>query len=213
MGDVQPWGIVIWGIAGLVLGAVMRRVSHAPAPPAALEGFTAALFASLMWKVGPAPHLLAYSALAAASVPLAAIDLAENRIPNQLIFPAYPTVLGILSVTAVVEDDSAALVRSILASATLLAAFGLPSLFRPDWIAGGDVKLAGLIGLTTGWASWNAVLTTTVLCWVFALIGWVVPQLTRNAFRRASPTIRTGVPLGPFLISGAFTALLLLSPN
>jgi leader peptidase (prepilin peptidase)/N-methyltransferase len=209
MGDMQPWAIVIWGVTGLAVGIVLRQLSHAPAAPAALECITGALFAILAWRVGPEPHLLAYSALAAVSVPLATIDFAEHRLPNQLILPAYPAVLGLLSLAAVIDHNPSALVRSVTASTVLVATFGLPGIFCPGWMSGGDAKLAGLLGLMTGWASWNVVLTALLLCWVLALLGWVMPVALHNVFRPASPQIQAEVPLGPFLITGAFTALLL----
>lgn len=207
MGDMQAWGIVIWGVVGLIAGTVLRRLSDASAPPAVLEVASAALFACLAWRVGPEPHLLAYSALGAVSVPLAAIDLTESRLPNRLIFPAYPTVLGLLVIAAVIEHQGPALVRALTASVVLLAGYGLPYLVWPTWLSGGDVKLAGLLGMATGWASWNVVLTGIVLCWVFALLGVMVAAMLRATLRSTRSPIRQGVPLGPFMITGAFTAL------
>ncbi|WP_285500689.1 prepilin peptidase [Actinokineospora sp. NBRC 105648] len=147
------------------------------------------------------------------SVPLAANDLAERRLPNRLIFPTYPTLLILFGVAAVVEHQPAAFVRSLVAMLALLVFYGAPYLARTGLISGGDVKLSGLLGLAMGWAGWRVVLTGTFLCWVLALACWVVPAVLLATFRSADRVTSgsSSVPLGPFLIGGALIAVFLNS--
>ncbi|HMA46261.1 MAG TPA: prepilin peptidase, partial [Frankiaceae bacterium] len=67
----------------------------------------------------------------------------------------------------------------------------------------GDVKLAGLLGLTLGWLGWGAVLLGLVAgvgCGGLAALGVL-------ALRRAQR--RTRIPYGPFLLAGALAGALL----
>jgi len=73
---------------------------------------TAVLFGLLGWWVGVRPELLADSALAAVCVPLAVIDLVEQRMPARLLLPAYPSLAVLFGLAAAVEHNAAAMLRS-----------------------------------------------------------------------------------------------------
>jgi leader peptidase (prepilin peptidase)/N-methyltransferase len=75
----------------------------------------------------------------------------------------------------------------------------LPALIAPRGLAGGDVKLAGLIGLTVGFPRVLPALT----------VGIVAGGLTIGLLlltRRVGP--KEYVPYGPFLVLGALVSLL-----
>jgi leader peptidase (prepilin peptidase)/N-methyltransferase len=78
-----------------------------------LASVTACLFELLAWRVGVRPELPAYSALAAVGVPLAAIDVLEQRLPAKLLMPAYPIVAALLALAAIAEHDGTAILRSL----------------------------------------------------------------------------------------------------
>ena len=63
---------------------------------------------------------------------------------------------------------------------------------------GGDVNLAGLVGLAVGWPGVILALTVTVLAGGVYSLGYIVVQVLR---RRYVPY--SALPYGPFLVLGA----------
>jgi hypothetical protein len=120
---VNPWWMVpLWGVLGALVGAALARLTqaslafpsedHPLITAATVSSATAVLFGLLAWRVGVRPELLADSALAAVCVPLAVIDLVENRIPARLLLPAYPSLAVLFGFAAAVEHNAAAMLRS-----------------------------------------------------------------------------------------------------
>lgn len=206
-------GIAGWGLAGLLVGFGMRTlvqrvvtpptVTHRVAPPAALELATAILFSVLAWRIGAEPDLFAYTWLAAIGVPLAAIDWHTRQLPTRLIWPGGLVLVALFAVSAAAGGDAYPLVRSIAGMFALVAFYGAIYLVRPGEMGGGDLRLGGLLGLALGWISWTSVLTGTLFGWFAAAIAVTV----RRAVPRADA--QRDLPLGPFLVAGAFVAVLI----
>lgn len=203
---------LVWAAVGAASGAVLgpraqqlandAGAQRPLAPPLVLEAVTAALFTALAWHIGVRAELLADSWIAAIGVPLAATDIAVQRLPNRLVLPSYPTMIALLGLAAILDHIPASLLRALAGMMILLGLYALPYHLLPDAIAGGDVKLAGILGLGLGWASWNALLTGTFL-------GWALAAISRLALRATHTVNRdTLIPLGAFLITGALAALL-----
>ncbi|MGH8877502.1 MAG: prepilin peptidase [Stackebrandtia sp.] len=186
-------------VRGIVGAATGRRPSHA----ATAIGTTAAAMV-----VAVAPHSpfagpsdpvfeLVALPLAVLGVALVHIDLAIRRLPDVLVLTAYPVLGAALIVGATVAGRPDALLRGGLAAAGCLAVYG--AVAATGSLGGGDAKLAGLLGLALGWLSWTAVMTATVLAFVFAAPFAVAALGTRG--RRAT------IPFGPPMLLGALTAL------
>jgi leader peptidase (prepilin peptidase)/N-methyltransferase len=200
------WALLGAGLAA-ALGPAAHRWAHTAEPTIQIRiasaAVTGALFAGLISRLGPRPELLAFSWLAVVGAQLATTDLSALRLPNRLILPSYPAMTALLGVAAGVEHNAGPLLRALAGMLVLLAAFGgLYLLVSGGQIAAGDLKLSGLLGLALGWYGWTALLTGTLLGWLFAAIG----HLVRRAVGLGSRD--TPVPLGAFLIAGTFTALL-----
>jgi leader peptidase (prepilin peptidase)/N-methyltransferase len=172
------------------------------AAPAVLELVTAAVLALLCWRFAGELSMLAFCFLGALGVVLGAVDLAVHRLPDRLTLPAYPVIVVLLGAAALIGHDGGALVRALLASVALTASYLLLALLRPGQLGGGDVKLAGLIGLGLGWLGWPAVIAGGVLA--FALTA--VVSLALLAARRIS--LRDSIAFGPFMLGGALLAIL-----
>lgn len=210
---MNPWWVVsLWGVLGALVGAALSRVTHTSltvprrdhplAMAVTVSLATAVLFGLLAWRVGLRPELLAHSALAAVCVPLAVIDLIENRMPARLLVPAYPGLAVLYGLAAVVEHNGAAMLRSCAGMVILFTFFLLIALTAHGALGAADVRLAGLLGLALAWQGWDAFLGGAVLGLCYgALTGAMM-----IALRRASR--HTLIPLGPALIAGALTALL-----
>ena len=171
-------------------------------PPAVLELVTAAVLALLCARFAGQPAVLAFGLLGALGVALSTIDIEVYRLPDRLTLPAYLATLALLSLAAVLGHDAGALLRALAASVALAATYLLLALLRPGQLGGGDVKLAGLIGLALGWLGWSAVLYGAALGFVLS----AVVSLVLLAARRIS--LRSAICFGPFMLGGALLAIL-----
>lgn len=206
------WVTPLWAALGALIGTALCRPARAllPAPrqahpliaAVALASMTACLFGLLAWRVNVRPELLAYSALAAVGVPLAAIDILEQRLPGKLLMPAYPIVAALLALAAIAEHNGTAILRSLAGMIFLSIFYLIITLAAPGALGAADVRLAGLLGLTLGWPGWTTVLSGTMLGLLYGSLTGAAMIVLRRATRH------TLIPFGPALIAGALTALL-----
>jgi leader peptidase (prepilin peptidase)/N-methyltransferase len=168
----------------------------------ALELVTAVVLGLLFGRFGGRPDMLAFCFLGALGVALAAIDLSVQRLPDRLVLPAYPVMIGLLAFAALTGHTSGALGRSLLGGLVLGGSYLVLALLRPGGIGGGDVKLAGLAGLALGWLGWPTLIAGAALG--FFLSGAV--SLILIAARRL--TLQSMISFGPFMLGGALLAAL-----
>lgn len=176
------------------------RPADAPVDPR-VAGVCGFAFAAVAVHAGLSPVLPAFLYLAWVGVVLALIDLRCHRLPDALTLPSYPIALALLGVAAVVGSDEHALLRAVAGMAVLGGFYRLLAVF-PAGMGGGDVKLAGVLGLYLGWAGWPHLVLGTFAA--FTLASAVALGLV--ATRRA--TLRTHLPFGPFMLVGALIGLL-----
>jgi leader peptidase (prepilin peptidase) / N-methyltransferase len=170
--------------------------------PGVLELVTAAVLALLLGRFGDSPQAVPFIFLGALGVVLAAIDISVQRLPDRLVLPAFPLLISLLALAALVEHDGAGLVRALLGSLALGGGFLVLALLRPGQLGGGDVKLAALAGLALGWLGWPSVTATAVLGFLLS----AAMSLALLAARRVS--LSGAVCFGPFLLGGALMAIL-----
>lgn len=209
---MTAWWIAAYVGLGGVLGTLVNLVTHrllsSPRNSWLLSCWvaavvTGALFAELAWRVSARLELLPYGLLAAVCVPLASLDWTEHRLPNVLVMPLYPALLVLFGMIAAGRLDGTSFVRAVLGLATLGVFHLLLALMPGGGMGGGDVKLAGVLGIAAGWSSWATVVGTVVVAFVAAAIGTSIRRACQP--RRA----REVVAFGPWLIAGFFTALAL----
>ena len=175
-----------------------------------VEGVTGVLFALVAWLVGttstaPFPEtfavLVAFLYFAAISVVLTLIDLDTHRLPNAIVLPSY-VVAGILFVlVAVLAAEWGPLFGAAIGMAVLYAFYFVIRLIRPDGMGGGDVKLAGLIGIYLGWLGWGALAVGAFAAFLYGGVFGIALLLARRAGRK------TAIPFGPWMILGAWTGV------
>jgi leader peptidase (prepilin peptidase) / N-methyltransferase len=207
------WAVPFWAALGALIGTTLRRPGRAllPGPRQAhpliaavtLASITACLFGLLAWRVGVRPELLAYSVLAAVGVPLAAIDVLEQRLPAKLLMPAYPIVGALLALAAIAEHNGTAILRSLAGMIFLFVFYLIIALAAPGALGAADIRLAGLLGLALGWPGWTTVIDGALLGLLYGSLTGAIMIVLRRA------TCHTLIPFGPALIAGAFTGLLL----
>ena|SRR5215469_6418775 len=170
--------------------------------PLAIEFTAAAVVALLLAKFGGQPAAAAFVYLGVVGVALIQIDVAVQRLPDRLTLPAYPALIILLAAAAAVDDDWAALLRAILGALALWAGYALLALASGGQVGGGDVKVAGLIGLLLGWLGWRTLITGAFAGFLLAAVTSVVLLAGRRVSRRSR------ISFGPFLLGGALLATL-----
>ena len=135
------------------------------------------------------PGIVLSAYVAAVSVPLVIIDIREHRLPNRLVVPGLVLALvcGVLEVVLTSGLGWMPLLSGVVA----FAVFALLSRF--GGLGMGDVKLAAVLGVASGFLGGEATIGSFALAFVFggfaALVLWL--------FKR-----RGSLAFGPFLLLG-----------
>lgn len=152
-----------------------------------------------MTEVGAAALVMSV-VCAALSLGLSLIDIATHRLPNRLVLALAAAASGSAALTAIDRASIRPLIGAVIAGAALFAFYLLLHAGRGG-VGGGDVKLAGAIGLLTGPHGWEVPLVATGLAFVLGGVFAVVLVAVRRADRR------TRLPFGPFMLVGAWAAV------
>jgi leader peptidase (prepilin peptidase) / N-methyltransferase len=167
-----------------------------------VELSTAAVFVVLAARIGLEPELPAFLYLGAIGVALALIDLDVKRLPNAIVLPSYVVAAVLLGAAAVFGHDWSSYLRAGLGMAALYAFFFALAWVYPAGMGFGDVKLAGVLGAYLGWLGWGEVVTGTFLGFLFGGVVGIALMAVGKAGRKSK------VPFGPFMLAGAFVAIL-----
>lgn len=171
-----------------------------------VEAGCAALFVVMALRFGLDPALPAYLYLAAVGLALALIDVDTRKLPDVLTLPSYPVLALLLGLGALLGSDSGDLVRALLGGVAMYAFYFALCFAYPAGMGFGDVKLAGLLGMATGWVGWGA--------WGVGLFGGFLLGGVFGAalVARGRGGRKTKVPYGPFMLAGALLAVLVGQP-
>lgn len=172
--------------------------------PGVIELSTAVVLALLLGRFAGQWDAGAFAFLGVLGVALAAIDVAVRRLPDRLTLPAYPVLAVLLAAAASATGDLPALGRALLGGLALAVAYYVLALIRPGQLGGGDIKLAGLLGMGLGWLGWPILVLGAAAGFVlFSLVS-----LGLLAARRV--TLHSHIAFGPFMLIGAFLAAIVL---
>lgn len=171
-----------------------------------VESLTALLFACVGWMFAESWALPAYLVFAGVAVALAFIDLDTHKLPNVIVLPTYPVLLVLLVVASALEGDWWALIRAVIAGATLWLFYFVLAVAWPGGMGFGDVKLAGVVGMLLGWLGWGAVVVGGFGAFVLGGIASAVLLAMGRVGRK------DGVPFGPWLVLGGFLGIFFGEP-
>lgn len=218
---VPPWWFVALvtlagGGVGLVLAPRLASGGYRiddeagplPFPTWVVPPVTALAWGVLAWRLGALgdftvlPALLTFATVAVA---LVWIDADMHRLPTGLVRPAIVLVAAQLALSSAVTGDWSALLRAIVCAVVLLVVFLLLALLA-GVLGGafglGDVQLAALLGLTTGYLSAWAPLVTTYAAFLLGGVWALVRIVLRRADRRST------IAFGPWMLLGGYLSLL-----
>ncbi|MET0811885.1 MAG: prepilin peptidase [Microbacterium sp.] len=177
-----------------------------------VEALTGVLFAVVAWwflgagsdgmpAAAASIVTVAYLYLAAVSVVLTLIDLDTHRLPNSIVLPSYIVGAALFTLACLVGADWWSLARAAIGAAALFGFYFVLRLVRPDGMGGGDVKLAGVLGMYLGWLGWGALAVGAFAAFLLGGVFGIVLLLVRRANRR------TAIPFGPWMIAGAWIGI------
>ena len=137
-----------------------------------------------------------------ALVAVSAVDLERQIIPNRLVYPTLAALVVLLVMASAVDDRWHALATAAISGAVAFAAFFAIHLIVPRGMGFGDVRLAGVIGLATGWLGYGQVVVGFIAAFFLGALIGVVAMAVTDAGRK------TRIPFGPFLAAGAVVTVL-----
>lgn len=199
--------------------ALRGRCAACSAPIAArypvVEAATAVVFVGVAWFLfsvrpdafGPgAPAAMiavaaAFLWFAGISIALAVIDLDTNRLPDAIVLPSYLVGGVLFTLACLLGAEWSRLLQAAIGMAALYLFYFLLRVARPGGMGGGDVKLAGVIGMHLGWLGWDVLIVGAFGAFVLGGVYGVALLVLRQAGRR------TAIPFGPWMILGAWVAV------
>ncbi|MFH8569047.1 prepilin peptidase [Streptomyces sp. NPDC017993] len=164
---------------------------------------TALVCAALAAATGPRPELAAWLLAAPVAVLLVAVDWRVRRLPDELTLPLAAAVAGALGLVGWLTGETGSWRRALLGGLVLGGFYLLLFVVRPAGMGLGDVKLAVGLGVALGWYGWRTVVTGGAAGILIGALYGAGLLLFRRDGRQAA------MPLGPFMIAGAFCGLLL----
>ena len=167
-----------------------------------IELSTALLFAATTAAAGVTWELPALLYLAALAVVATAIDLQHHRLPDAIVLPSYPAMLALLALALAGSAGLPDYGRALLAAVAMFAAYLVLAMLSAGGLGGGDVKLAGVLGLVLGWYGWWQVLVGAFSAFFLGAIVGVLLLILGRVGRR------TQIPFGPFMFLGTYVGLL-----
>jgi leader peptidase (prepilin peptidase)/N-methyltransferase len=165
----------------------------------AVELLTALLTIAVVWKFDFTILTIFYLSLVYILITISFIDLEHMIIPDGLVLAG--ALLGLMAlifnILPISWPDSA---YGALLYGGVMAGVGYVGklVYKMDALGGGDVKLAGVLGLYLGWKmSMISLLLAFLVAALFVVVGLAVGRLSRKQL----------IPFGPFLALGAIMTL------
>jgi leader peptidase (prepilin peptidase)/N-methyltransferase len=158
---------------------------------------TGALWAGAAARFGGHVALGAFLACFAVLAAVALTDLSTRLVPRRLVYPGAALMVAFFVAAAPVDHTAGHLPGAGIAGAAAFSAFFAVWWFVPRGMGFGDVRLAGFIGIATGWLS-------LLHAYVAFLAGFVAGLAFGVASIAASGGgRRTRIPFAPALALGA----------
>ncbi|MBW9108891.1 prepilin peptidase [Microbacterium ureisolvens] len=165
----------------------------------ALPTMDGTVHAADLWAL--ALVVVAYLYFAAISIVLTLIDLDTHRLPNSIVLPSYLVAGVLFTIAAWLTGEWGLLLMAGIGMAVLYLFYFLLRAARPGGMGGGDVKLAGVVGIYLGWLGWGALAVGAFAAFLYGGVFGIALMLLRRAGRK------TAIPFGPWMILGAWTGV------
>jgi leader peptidase (prepilin peptidase)/N-methyltransferase len=164
---------------------------------------TALVCAALAAATGPRPEVAVWLLAAPVGVLLAVVDHTVHRLPDVLTLPLAAGTAALLGLAALLPADAGSWPQSLLGAVFLGGVYFALFLINSKGMGFGDVKLALALGAVLGWYGWTVLLIGFVVGLVLSAGYGLTLVIVRRAGRKSA------IPLGPFMLGGAFLGVLL----
>lgn len=192
-GDLVPVLSYIW-----LRGHCRQCNARIPLRQPVVELVTAALFGLLAWRYGLSLQLGMAAVYSCVFVIVFVTDIEHGLILDVVTYPAMGLAFLFSFLWPHTGWPAIGALSALLGGAVGFALLLMPYLLSREGMGGGDVKLAALIGLATGFPLVVLALAMAILA---AGLLAIVLLLSRRKTRKQT------VPFGPFLAAGAMLTL------
>ena len=162
---------------------------------------TAVLFAGAAVHFGRDLVLAPFCVFFALLVVVSVTDLSHRLVPRRLLYGALALIVPLLVASAAADHRWHDLTGAAIAGAVSFGVFFALWWFVPRGIGFGDVRLAGVIGITVGFLSLLHAYVAFLAGFVVGLVFGVVMMVVSSSGRR------TRIPFAPSLAAGAAIAV------
>ncbi|MFK4144095.1 prepilin peptidase [Streptomyces sp. NPDC004065] len=176
--------------------------SYGPSVPV-VATVTALVCAALAAATGPRPEAVVWLLAAPVGVLLALVDHRVHRLPDVLTLPLAAGTAVLLGLAGPLPAAAGSWPTALLGGLALGATYFVLFLVNPSGMGFGDVKLALGLGAALGWYGWPVLVAGGFAGLLYGAVYGTGLVLLRRAGRKSA------IPLGPFMLGGAFTGLLL----
>jgi leader peptidase (prepilin peptidase)/N-methyltransferase len=142
----------------------------------------------------------AYAVFTVSMVLLAVTDLDTKLIPNRILGPSIIACAILLAAGWLFDRDAGSIVRAGLGALAYFFAMYALALIARGGLGFGDVKLAFLIGMMTGFLGWGPVIVAGILGFIIGGLVSIVLLISRRMTRKDA------IPFGPFMVAGGLIA-------
>jgi leader peptidase (prepilin peptidase)/N-methyltransferase len=167
----------------------------------AIVAMTPLLIASMALAVPSLWVWPAYGVFAAASVLLFVTDVDTRLIPNRILARALAAGIPLLALGWFAAQDSGSLITATGAAVAYFAVMYVLALLARGGLGYGDVKLALMIGLFTGYLGWDRVLIAGLGAFLLGGVVSIILLVTRIRGRKDE------IAFGPFMIIAGIVAV------
>lgn len=174
-----------------------------------VEALTGTMFLAVTYGAAknayPTPIIWNLYFFAAISVVIAFIDIDKHLILNVIVYPSFIISLILIAIatfqTVSNGENWTRLFNSLLCAVILGVAYFVLAIAWPGGMGFGDVKLAFVLGLTTGWLGWGQFAVGAFSAFLIGGLVSVILMLSKKV------SIKGGIPFGPSMLAGAWTGI------
>jgi leader peptidase (prepilin peptidase)/N-methyltransferase len=159
------------------------------------------LFVGAAFRFGAHWDLPAFLVVLAGLLALGFTDLEHFLLPIRIVYPVLAMEAALLILAAATSGQWSRLEVAAATGVVAAAAFFAIHFLNPKWMAFGDVRLAGLIGLALGWLGAGIALLGFFLGFLLGAVVGVALILSKRLDPKAP------IPFGVFLALGTFIAV------
>ena len=184
-------------------GPVRHVLPSGPAPARTISAavVTGALFGAAAHHFGPDLVLAPFCVFFAMLVVVSVTDLTHRLVPRHLLYGALSLIVPLLVASAAVDHQWRDVSGAAIAGAVSFGLFFAVWWFVPRGLGFGDVRLAGVIGITVGYLSLLHAYVAFLAGFIIGLLFGLVLMVSTSSGRK------TRIPFAPSLALGAVIAV------